>query len=146
MARKTPEQVAAKYARRVAAAGQDYQEGIQNPSRDWAEATAAAEDRYQNGLQESFSKRSFSRGVSRAGSSKWQANALAKGASRYTASAQDAAAAYQQQAGNIMAAGEAAASAAQRLPGTTPEQREQKAIAAMRATRAFWNQRKGGGS
>lgn len=143
---KTPEQIAAKYARRVAAAGQDYQEGIQNPSRDWADATAGAEDRYQAGLQESFAKRGFSRGVQRAGSQKWQRNALEKGANRYTSAAQTAAASYQQQAQHVMAAADAAKSAAERMPGTTYEQRKQKALAAMDATKQYWERVKGGGA
>ena len=145
MARKSAEQIAAKFARRVAAAGQDYAEGVQNPSRPWAEATAASENRYQAGLNESFAKRSFSKGVQRAGNEKWQRNALEKGATRFTQSAQTAAANYQQQAQHVMAAADAAANAAGRMEGTTYEQRKQKALAAMDATKAYWDRVKGGG-
>lgn len=145
MPNKTPEQIAAKYGRRVAAAGQDYQEGVQNPSRDWADSTAGAEERYQAGLQESFGERRFSAGVQRAGSAKWQRNALEKGAQRYTSAAQTAAAAYQQQAQHVMGAADAARNAAERMPGTTYEQRQQKALAAMDATRQYWRRVRGGG-
>ena len=39
MAKKTPEQIAEKYQRGVAGAGQDYSLGVQNPSRPWAAST-----------------------------------------------------------------------------------------------------------
>jgi len=145
MANKTPEQIAAKFARRVAASGQDYADGIQNPKRSWAEATAKAEDAYQAGLNESFAKRKFSKGVQRAGDAKWQRNALEKGAQRFTASAQTAAANYQAVAQHVMGAADAAQQASGRLPGTTYEQRKQKALAAMDATKAYWERAKGGG-
>ncbi len=91
MAQKTPEQIAEKYGRRVAGAGQDYASGVQSPSRDWAAATAAAEPRWKASLQEAMGNGAFSRGVSAAGSAKWQERASTVGAQRYVAAAPEAA-------------------------------------------------------
>lgn len=145
MAEKTPEQISAKYGRRVAAAGQDYADGVMNPSRPWAEATVAGAARYQQGLQESIAEKRFERGVQRAGNAKWQERASTKGQTNYTAAANEAAAAYSQRAGEVMAAASAARQAAERIPTTTQEERIQRSVAAMRATSQYWRSRRGGG-
>ena len=138
MATKTPEQIAEKYQRRVAGAGQDYAQGVQSPSRDWAQATAAAEPRWKAALQEAMSAGRFARGVAKAGTPKWQEAASTVGAERYVAAAPRAAAAFAAQAGKIMQAGSAARDAAGRLPNTTKEQRIQRAVAAMNAVSDYW--------
>ena len=138
MAQKTPEQIAEKYGRRVAGAGQDYASGVQSPSRDWASATAAAEPRWKASLQEAMSSGAFARGVSAAGSAKWQERAATVGAQRYVAAAPEAAARYAAVAGKVMQAAGAARDAANRLPNTTQEQRLQRAMAAMKATSSYW--------
>ena len=144
MATKSPDQIAAKYQRRVAGAGQDYAEGVANPARDWAAATVAAQPRWQTSLQEAMQKGSYSRGVQNAGSAKWQQRATSVGAQRYTAAATDAAAEFAKRAGEIVAAGQAAQQASSRLPNTTFEQRKQRALAAMDAIHNHWASRKGG--
>ncbi|MCL6601067.1 MAG: hypothetical protein K6T81_20380 [Alicyclobacillus macrosporangiidus] len=141
MPNKTPEQIASKYARRVAGAAQDYAEGVASPSRDWAQATAAAKPRWQAGIQEAISSGAFERGVQRAGSAKWSERAQTIGAQRYSAAAQQAGAAYQQVAGQIMAAASAAREASTRLPGTTLDERIQRSAAAQRAISQFWKSR-----
>jgi len=138
MAQKTPEQIAEKFGRRVAAAGQDYAAGVQAPSRDWATATASAEPRWKQALNEAMSKGAFARGVQKAGSAKWQERSATIGAQRYTAAATEAAARYAAVAGKVMQAGSAARDAANRMPNTTQEQRLQRAVAAMKAISGFW--------
>ena len=138
MAKKTPEQIIEKYGRRVAGAGQDYAAGVQSPSRDWAQATAAAEPRWKAALQEAMSANKFSRGVAKAGTPKWQEAASTIGAERYVAAAPRAAASFAKQAGKIIQAGAAATDAAGRLANTTKEQRIQRAVAAMNAVSNFW--------
>lgn len=138
MAQKTAEQIAEKYGRRVAGAGADYAAGVQAPSRPWAQATIASEPRWKAGITEAISKKSFTRGVQKAGDAKWQERASTIGASRYTAAAPEAASAYAAVAGQIMQAGNAARQAAQAMPNATLEQRLQRAVAAMKATSDFW--------
>lgn len=144
MAKKSPEQIAAKFQRRIQGATQDYQEGVQNPSRDWAEATQAGQKRWEAGLQQAMAEGKFARGVRAAGSAKWQQNAASKGAQRFSASAQDAAASYRQKAGQVMEAAERARQAANALPNTTFEERMARAHAAAKASRDYWRAQGGG--
>lgn len=138
MPNKTPEQIAEKFGRRVAGAGADYVAGVQSPIRDWAQATAAAEPRWKQALQEAMSKGSYARGVAKAGTARWQERASTIGASRYTAAAPEAAARYAAVAGKIMQAANAARDAATRMPNATQDQRLQRAMAAMKAISSYW--------
>jgi len=142
MPAKTADQIAAKFQRRVAGAGQDYSEGVAAPKRDWSSATVASKARWQASLQEAMQAGRFERGVQAAGSQKWQSRALNVGAQRYTGAAADAAAAFAARAGEVLAAGQAASQAASRLPDATYEQRKQRALAAMDAIHAHWQGRK----
>lgn len=141
MPRKTPEQIADKYQRGVAGAGQDYLNGVQAPSRPWAAATVASAQRWQTGIQQAISDNKFQRGVQAAGDAKWQTRAADIGAQRYTQAATTAAAAYAQIAARIMAAGSAASQAAGAMPNATQDQRIQRAVAAMKATSQYWKSR-----
>jgi len=76
-------EIAEKWARVTPGRASDYQAGVQNPKRDWAEATRAAEDAWIQGVQEAASQRRFSRGVARAGTEKWKKKALELGANRW---------------------------------------------------------------
>ena len=75
---------AAKWKRVVATRGPDYELGIKNPRRPWMEATLEAADRYATGITQALADNRFQKGVSRAGTAKWSAMALAKGPSRWT--------------------------------------------------------------
>jgi len=55
-----------------------------SPRTDWADATAKAEERYEQGVRESISRKSFGKGVKAAGTSKWQENAIKKGPARFS--------------------------------------------------------------
>lgn len=138
MAKKSPEQIAEKYQRGVAGAGQDYSAGVQNPSRSWSQATQRSAGRWAAGVQEAIQNKKFERGVSAAGDAKWQANAVGKGAQRYQAAAQEAAQEYAKQAGKIMSAGAAAQAAVANMPNETLEQRIARSAAAQRAISAAW--------
>lgn len=83
-----------KWQRRAGSAGGEYQEGVQNPKKDWAEETAKAEGNYEQGIQKSISRKAFGKGVRRAGTSKWQRNAIEKGPSRYSQGVAQAGQAY----------------------------------------------------
>jgi hypothetical protein len=75
--------VATKWAQRASAASPDYQKGIQAPSKDWGSEAKAAEPAYQAGVQDAISRGAFGKGVTKAGSEKWQRKALAVGPARY---------------------------------------------------------------
>lgn len=72
----------------------DYEAGIQAPRRDWQQSTLAAEDSYTQGVQAAIAEKRFGKGVRKAGTSKWQENALQKGTQRWGPGVQMAQAAY----------------------------------------------------
>lgn len=72
-----------KWTRVTPGRTEDYKLGIQNPKRDWEEETMAAEDNWKLGIDAAASKGLFGKGVSKAGSKKWQDKALKKGPGRF---------------------------------------------------------------
>lgn len=80
---KSLDKIVDKWSNRASAAGGDYQEGVQNPRRDWAEATGGAADSYAAGVQQAIAQKRFDAGVVAAGTDKWKRKAIAVGANRY---------------------------------------------------------------
>lgn len=72
-----------KWTRVTPGRTEDYKLGIQNPKRDWAEETAAAEGNWKAGIDAAAAKGMFGKGVAKAGSKKWQEKALKKGPGRF---------------------------------------------------------------
>ena len=62
---------------------EDYKLGIQNPKRDWESETVAAKDNWKAGIDSAAAKDLFAKGVTKAGSKKWQERALSKGPGRF---------------------------------------------------------------
>lgn len=84
---------AEKWARRASTATQDYTNGVQNPSMDWATATKASEDNYKTSVIAAANAGRFGKGVTNAGSEKQKKNAVEKGGARWApgiAASQDA--------------------------------------------------------
>jgi len=63
---------------------EDYKLGIKNPKRDWEQETLAAEANWKAGLDAAAAKGLFPKGVSRAGTKKWQEKALDLGPGRFS--------------------------------------------------------------
>lgn len=80
---KSVDAVAKKYAARGGAAGADYTAGVQQPRNDWATATIASANTYAAGVQAAIGNGSFTKGVTAAGSEKWQRKAASTGAQRF---------------------------------------------------------------
>jgi hypothetical protein len=72
-----------KWARVTPQRSTDYQEGIQNPKKDWASSTLAAEANQASGVQAAIADKRFSKGVQKAGNTAWQEGALTKGVNRF---------------------------------------------------------------
>lgn len=72
-----------KWARVTPQRTQDYQIGVQNPKRDWAEEAAAAKGNWKAGIDAAAAKNMFEKGVLKVGSSKWKKGALEKGPGRF---------------------------------------------------------------
>ena len=62
---------------------EDYKLGVQNPKRDWESETVAAKDNWKAGIDSAAAKDLFAKGVTKAGSKKWQERALSKGPGRF---------------------------------------------------------------
>lgn len=80
---KTAAEIAAKWARVTPQRVQDYKLGVENPTTDWAKATESAESSYDTGVQKAIQDKRFKKGVTKAGTAKWQKNTLEKGPNRF---------------------------------------------------------------
>lgn len=81
---KALDRISSKWARVTQTSGQSYTEGVQNPAKDWATNTANAAKNFASGVQAAISADRFSKGVKKAGTKKWQDNAIEKGAARFS--------------------------------------------------------------
>jgi hypothetical protein len=75
--------ISGKWARVAAGAGASYEEGVANPTGDYAAGAIAANASWKAGVQAAASRDAFAAGVRRAGNEKWSRNARAKGPARY---------------------------------------------------------------
>lgn len=92
---KPIDRISAKWLRQSQSATVEYEEGVRNPRRSWAQATAQAESAYEQGVQAAIARKAFSSGVRAAGDSKWQENAIAKGPARFASGVAIAETSYQ---------------------------------------------------
>jgi len=72
-----------KWTRVTPGRTEDYKIGVQNPRRDWEQETLAAEGNWKAGVDAAQAKGLFGKGVSKAGTKKWQDKALKKGPGRF---------------------------------------------------------------
>ncbi len=77
------EQIAKKFASVTPGRTEDYRMGVENPRRDWATATVAAEAAYEAGVTQAIAKKRFGKGVKAVGSEAWQKGAIEKGTQRW---------------------------------------------------------------
>lgn len=77
------ENIAKKWATVTPGRTEDYRTGVENPRRDWGNATAAAESAYEAGVTQAIAKKKFGKGVKAVGTEKWQKGAREKGTARW---------------------------------------------------------------
>ena len=80
-----------KYVNNTGNAGQSYQDGINNPRRDWLTSTVAAEGTYATAVQAALTSGAFGKGLTPDAAAKQKGNAIALGVSRYPAGTKNAA-------------------------------------------------------
>lgn len=80
---KALDMISRKWARVAAASQEEYEQGVRNPRTDWAKATTDANNAYKAGISQALSEDRFAKGVAKAGTRKWQENAIAKGPRRW---------------------------------------------------------------
>lgn len=74
---------AAKFVSRAQTAAPEYVKGVQGAGQAWATNTAASADVWAQGVQAAVTNGRFSKGVNKAGPTKYETNAAGKGAQRY---------------------------------------------------------------
>lgn len=84
----------AKYVANTGNAGQSYQDGINNPRRDWLTATQAADATWQSAVQAAVANDTFGKSLSQDAAAKQKTNAISLGVSRYPAGTKNAAGAW----------------------------------------------------
>lgn len=72
-----------KWGRVTPGRTEDYTLGIKNPKRDWAQAASAAKESHKAAMSAAAAADSYSKGVTRAGTARWQDKATRKGPSRF---------------------------------------------------------------
>lgn len=75
--------IARKWASVTPQRSADYEAGVRNPRTDWQRATVAAKDAWKEGVTRAAANDSFAKGVTAAGTSKWQEGSLQKGVVRW---------------------------------------------------------------
>lgn len=80
---KSLDRISQKWLRVSSTAQTEYEEGVKNPRNDWATATKNAATSYNQAITEAISKKRFENGVAKAGTAKWQTNAVNKGPARW---------------------------------------------------------------
>lgn len=92
---KSAKDIAEKWARVTPQRAPDYEAGVRNPKVDWAKATVASAPAYKEGIQKSIAEGRFEKGVTAAGTEKWQRRASEVGPGRYSQGVQAAAPDYE---------------------------------------------------
>jgi hypothetical protein len=82
---KDMSRISRKWVERASVAGADYQAGTSSPRRSWAQAAAAAESNYKDGVTRAAAAGRFGKGVGKAGDAKFQRGVTEKGVARYPA-------------------------------------------------------------
>jgi len=80
---KTLSAIRDKWTRVTPGRTEDYKLGIANPRRDWETETIAAKDNWKAGIDAAAARGLFDKGVTKAGTKKWQDKALKKGPGRF---------------------------------------------------------------
>lgn len=80
---RSAERIAEKWARVTPERVADYEEGVKNPKKDWAEETKKAEAAYADGIAAAIRDKRFGKGVAKAGTEKWRKGAVTKGVERF---------------------------------------------------------------
>ena len=81
---KSVSKIAEKWSRVTPQRSADYEDGVKNPTRDWAKNTADANAAYKAGVTEAVAKDRFVKGVQKVGTAKWQTKAATVGPARFS--------------------------------------------------------------
>jgi len=80
---KSLSRIGEKWTRVTPQRSEDYKLGIQSPRRDWEKAAVAAKESHKSAMATAAASDAFAKGITKAGTGKWQTKALLKGPSRF---------------------------------------------------------------
>lgn len=88
------DEIARKWSEVTPGRTADYERGVNNPGKDWADETAAAEDIYKSEVIKAANEGRFAKGVRKAGTEKWKEKARTKGVRNWGPGVQEGQSAY----------------------------------------------------
>jgi len=138
-----PARMTAKYLARTSAATQDYVDGMNAPRRDPKAAAVAARGKYKQRMQESLNNDSWAKGVQSYDYAEAVRIATADGGSAYAAGIQKRADKIARSHQRLAPRLGGISQAIQSMPQDSPEQREQRMIANVRAMRRLGQELRG---
>jgi hypothetical protein len=80
---KSIDKIKEKWGRVTPLRTEDYKLGIQSPRRSWEKSATAAKESHKAAMQTAAASDAYAKGIAKAGDSKWQGKALAKGPGRF---------------------------------------------------------------
>jgi hypothetical protein len=137
--------MAEKYGRKVAAAAQDYVNGVQNPKADFRQAAIAAKGKWANRVQEAVAQDRFGKAMSQVDTAEAIQMAVSDGGAAYTAGASKRLPKVQRVYGKLAPMLGAVSTAIRQMPQDTDAQRAQRLLAARQAMIEVGKRMKGGG-
>lgn len=69
-------EIARRFVKFAPARAPRFEEGVRNPTRDWAKETAEAESNYEEGVKKAITRKAFGRGVKKCGTAKQQSQTI----------------------------------------------------------------------
>jgi hypothetical protein len=133
----SPAEVAAKWAQRASAAGQDYARGVEQTEKDPTALAAANGARYIAGVQEAYQSGRWARRLQAVGKTGWQAAVRDKGVANFATGVAAAQQKYETAIGPVLQAVQAGQRIVAGMPAATPQQRDQRALAFIQHMRQF---------
>lgn len=80
---KSGSRITEKWTRVTPMRTEDYKLGVTSPRRDWEKSAVAAKESHKAAMMTAATTDAFAKGVTKAGSGKWQSRALQKGPGRF---------------------------------------------------------------
>lgn len=80
---KSTARIREKWTRVTPQRTEDFKLGIQNPRRDWEKSASGAKETHKAAMVAAAASDAYGKGVTKAGTGKWQARALQKGPGRF---------------------------------------------------------------
>jgi hypothetical protein len=133
----SPQEVAAKWKQRTAAAAQDYADGVAKTDKDPTALAIAAGPRYLANVTRRFNDGSWANGLRRVGKSGWQAAVAAKGATNFSNGVNAAEEKVAQAFGPLLAFEQNLLNRVSSLPNVTDTDRENRMLAWTRGMRDY---------